>query len=174
VSAEYSQSESPSAGQIRDRSVISSRTSGNNITAPNASADRVAAKPEGPPPSGAFAVHAQHEINQPDNVPNRVPDHEADRSTWLARLSGLAGATSNNITQPAFEFGWQSYLKYGREAVATRVRFDDVEPHLAREWRGTPQSEELPWELAQDAARDAWDRVQQALIGETSSNSNDV
>jgi hypothetical protein len=114
----------------------------------------MATKPEDPLSSEPLAISGQEQTNQPE-------DTSGSRATTHVQHQ------SGEVRQPAFEFGWQSYLKYGRESAATPVKFEDVEPHLAREWRGTPQSEELPWEVAQEAARDAWDRVQEALTGDT-------
>src|SRR5207253_5251090 len=113
------------------------------------------------------AISGQEETNQSNNTGGASGTaHEQRGSTWLPQSPCVLGDVAGKANEPAFEFGWQSYLKYGRESAATPVKFEDVEPHLAHEWRGTPQSQELPWEVAQEAARDAWDRVQEALTGE--------
>jgi hypothetical protein len=126
----------------------------------------MATKPEDPPSSAPPAVSGREETNPPEQSSGARPAAQRP-SAWSPQSPYALGDAADKAQEPAFEFGWQSYLKYGRESAATPVKFEDVEPHLAREWRGTPQSQELPWEVAQDAARDAWDRVQEALTGET-------
>jgi len=72
--------------------------------------------------------------------------------------------------RPAFEFGWQSYLQHGRAKAVEPVTFESVEQELAHkcELAAKSKDKELPWEAAREAARDAWNQVQAALTGESS------
>jgi hypothetical protein len=65
----------------------------------------------------------------------------------------------------AFQFGWRSYLQLGRSTVTERLGFEMIEPALKEEWnkQGRAASNQLTWEAARDAARDAWNQVQDAL-----------
>lgn len=66
----------------------------------------------------------------------------------------------------AFEFGWQSFLQHGRDAVIAPVAFESFEPSLREAWlaKESLKREPMPWELAREAAQNAWDRVQDALV----------
>ena len=69
------------------------------------------------------------------------------------------------IYAAAFEFGWQSFMQYGRDAATRPKAFEQAEAQLEQLWRSqqTPQNCQ-PWESARQAARDAWDQVQAALL----------
>jgi phage tail tape-measure protein len=55
--------------------------------------------------------------------------------------------------RPAYRYGWESRTRHrGR-------RFDEVEGELEREWENYRGDSPLRWDEARDAARDAWDRV---------------
>lgn len=59
--------------------------------------------------------------------------------------------------EPAYRAGVDSYNKNpGRS-------FDDVEPELGRDWGRARGKSSLEWEHAKPAARDAWDRVSNAV-----------
>ena len=168
MSATFSQNGSSAERNVPGGSYVGSSPGDRKAAAPPLPAGGMATKPEDPPSSGPPAVSGQEETNPPENAGGaRVAGHAQRPSAWSPPSPYALGDAADKAQEPAFEFGWQSYLKYGRESAATPIKFEDVEPHLAREWRGTPQSQELPWELAQEAARDAWDRVQEALTGET-------
>jgi hypothetical protein len=66
----------------------------------------------------------------------------------------------------AIEFGWQSYLQHGRSTATELLPFERVEPKLKEAWRTRQVSKQAcqPWESAREAARDAWERVQDALL----------
>ena len=58
---------------------------------------------------------------------------------------------------PAYRVGAESYSSNpGRS-------FDDVEPELRRNWGSTRGQSSLEWDHARPAARDAWDRVSNAV-----------
>jgi hypothetical protein len=58
---------------------------------------------------------------------------------------------------PAYRHGWE-----GRSRYPDRT-FDSAEAELRREWEASPYSEELKWDQARHATRDAWDRVDQTV-----------
>lgn len=53
----------------------------------------------------------------------------------------------------AYRYGWESRSKY------TGQRFDDVEPDLRANWESSPHRENLDWDRARLASRDAWSRI---------------
>jgi len=59
--------------------------------------------------------------------------------------------------RPAYRAGVESFNRNpGRS-------FDDIEPELSRDWNKARGSSSLEWEHARPAARDAWDRVSNAV-----------
>lgn len=59
--------------------------------------------------------------------------------------------------QPAYRAGVESYNRNpGRS-------FDEIEPELGRDWNRARGKSSLEWEHARPAARDAWDRVSNAV-----------
>jgi hypothetical protein len=59
--------------------------------------------------------------------------------------------------QPAYRAGVESFNRNpGRS-------FDEIEPELSRDWSRARGSSSLEWEHARPAARDAWDRVSNAV-----------
>jgi phage tail tape-measure protein len=74
------------------------------------------------------------------------------RRNYTSRPYVSAGARYDRYRR-AYEFGWQAYQKNrGRT-------FEEMEPVLRGQWaQGGP--EDLSWEDARDAARDAWQRVE--------------
>ncbi len=55
--------------------------------------------------------------------------------------------------EPAYRYGMDSFGQYrGRD-------FDEVEPHLSRDWNSARGTSTLTWDKAKHATRDAWNRV---------------
>src|SRR5262245_25296684 len=65
-----------------------------------------------------------------------------------------------------FDFGWLSVGQVGRGPVTWPMTFAEAEPELKQAWdvHQASQSAPLPWESARASARDAWERVQAALL----------
>ena len=63
--------------------------------------------------------------------------------------------------RPAYQYGWESYGQYRGRA------FEDVEPELSRGWTGRNEGSSLSWDNAKHAVRDAWDRVESAVSGDS-------
>jgi hypothetical protein len=60
--------------------------------------------------------------------------------------------------RPAYQYGWEARTRYNRQT------FEEVEPELERGWPEARGDSGLGWETARFAARDAWDRVDEALV----------
>ena len=69
--------------------------------------------------------------------------------------------TDYDTWQPAYRYGWESRGRYADR------RFDEVEPELQKNWNTTKAKSSLGWDKARHAARDAWDRVEMAIPGDS-------
>lgn len=79
--------------------------------------------------------------------------------------SDPADKSADEIYSVAYEFGWRNRLPYDAQQVKPPVSFESVEVELKERWskRQSSVEKQLPWETARAAARDAWDRVFDAL-----------
>lgn len=125
-----------------------------NSKLPTNTAGGMSSPPIDPPPSSPTPLQGQKETN-------RTPKSEPDRD--FAKDSAFA---KDPTYEAAFEFGWQSYLQHGQSTASGPLPFEKAEPELARSWQSSQASkkESLPWEKAREAARDAWTRVQDAMV----------
>ena len=62
--------------------------------------------------------------------------------------------SSYDTYRPAYQYGWEAYTQYAGRS------FDEMEPHLRRDWEQSDRSSRLTWERAKEATRDAWHRVE--------------
>ena len=64
---------------------------------------------------------------------------------------------------PAYQFGWEAYAMYGPGnpglADMAMQNFDDAEHELRQQWESRRREDDLTWDEARPAARDAWHRV---------------
>lgn len=86
-------------------------------------------------------------------------DPAIEDTYWRENFSTrpYAGGSTYDEYQPAYRYGLDSYSKYPDRA------FDDIEPELSRDWGGVRGRSSLEWDKAKHAARDAWDRVSNAV-----------
>ncbi|MDX2231959.1 MAG: YsnF/AvaK domain-containing protein [Leptolyngbyaceae cyanobacterium bins.349] len=63
---------------------------------------------------------------------------------------------------PAYKTGYEGYNRYG----ATGKTYDEVEPDLRRDYETNHGGTGMAWEKAKHAAKDAWNRVENALPGD--------
>lgn len=67
--------------------------------------------------------------------------------------SYIESGASYDTYQPAYRHGIEGYTRYeGRN-------YQEVEPNLRSDWENSPNSGTLPWEKAQPATRDAYERL---------------
>jgi hypothetical protein len=96
--------------------------------------------------------------------------HETNRSQFPVETNAEENANLPEQPEqhPAYQFGWQSYLQYGRSPSTTAPSFEALEPELARNWEERQKStkERQPWAAAREMARDAWNKVHDAMSGE--------
>jgi len=125
------------------------------------------AEPADPPSASPTPLRGQVETNQP--ITGNEAEAEKAFQEVIARRSSATGFGSADLAaqRAAFDLGWQGYLQHGRQQATPEVTFENVEPELAQLWRlkEALQPQRLPWEEAKDTARDAWDRVRDALTG---------
>ena len=87
-----------------------------------------------------------------------------EHAFWQQRFRDLApyrDAADYERLAPAFEFGWQ------RRQEHRDMTFEAGEPDLQADWQSQAAAANLPWDLARHAVKAAWDRIDQAVGGET-------
>jgi hypothetical protein len=65
--------------------------------------------------------------------------------------------------RPAYRYGWESRARHSGQT------FEEAEPELERGWPDASCDCGLDWATARFPARDAWDRVDEALVSATRS-----
>lgn len=93
-------------------------------------------------------------------------EHDYWRAHYHQRPYVAAEKVGYEQLAPAYQHGWEGFARYGRTATGEPAKFEDIEPQLRQDWQAQQRDEQIAWELAQQATRDAWDRVQAALAGE--------
>lgn len=89
----------------------------------------------------------------------KAVDPKAEDQYWrdnYANRAYVTGGSTYDDYGPAYRYGVDAYQRYPDR------RFDDVEPHLQRDWGTSRGSSKLEWDHARHASRDAWDRVSNA------------
>jgi hypothetical protein len=81
------------------------------------------------------------------------------RDNYASRPYVTSGATYDDYA-PAYRHGVEGYTKYEGKT------YDEVEPHLERDWGTARGNSRLEWERAKHATRDAWHRVERAIPGD--------
>lgn len=74
------------------------------------------------------------------------------RSAYSSRPYYAAGDAYEDY-EPAYKTGYEGYNRYSRD----NRRYEEVEPDLRRDYEGS-NNKRLPWEKAEPATRDAWNR----------------
>jgi len=78
----------------------------------------------------------------------------------------VSGENNFDDYGPAYGVGTSAFSKYpGRS-------FDDVEPHLSRDWSAARGRSKLDWTGAREASRDAWNRLGDAAERATPGDSD--
>ena len=110
-----------------------------------------------PPASSDFPLRGQVETNQ------------STQTAEAGRESEKAAATTANEqpNQAAYDFGRRTALQFGRDR-STPLEFDAHEAQLAAQWLEQQdfKGAGLSWQKAREAAREAWNQVQDALVGD--------
>jgi len=78
------------------------------------------------------------------------------RDNWSSRPYVRSDATYDDYS-PAYRYGADAHNRYPGQ------HFDDIEPHLERDWQGARGTSSLEWEHARHASRDAWQRVKNGV-----------
>lgn len=97
-----------------------------------------------------------------------VIDPVAEDAYWRDNYASRPYASGSDYSEfgPAYGYGVESYTRYpGRT-------FDDVEAELRREWNSRRGSSSLEWDRAKYAARDAWQRLSDAVERATPGDSD--
>jgi hypothetical protein len=87
-------------------------------------------------------------------------------------VPSLAAAARYEDVAPAFEYGRQRHGACcagpgkARKGADKSSSFEAAETELARRWQGQSASAQLPWDMARDAVRAAWERIDQAMTSD--------
>lgn len=90
-------------------------------------------------------------------------DPTVEDGYWKANYATRSYAEKNvryDAYQPAYRTGYEGYARYPGK------KFDDVEPHLRKEYEQSKGSSSLAWDKARHATRDAWNRLEKARPGD--------
>src|SRR5690606_27860945 len=93
---------------------------------------------------------------------NPEAEHEYWRSNYRQRSYTREHEPYERYA-PAYQYGWESYLRQGGGDRGRARAFNDIEPQLGREWDSHRGPNDLTWEHARHATRDAWERVHGTL-----------
>jgi len=74
-------------------------------------------------------------------------------------------STNYDEYQPAYQYGWESRQRYRDRS------FEEIEPELEQNWK-TKSKSRLGWDKARHAARDAWNRVERVIPGDSDQDGN--
>lgn len=79
-------------------------------------------------------------------------EHEYWRDNYLTRPYALSGM-AYGMYGPAYQYGWEARVYYHDKS------FNQISPHLRREWPAHRGASTLDWKQAKHAVRDSWDRI---------------
>ena len=83
---------------------------------------------------------------------NPTAEHAYWRQNYKSRPYANTAKSYDELA-PAYQYGWESRVRYSGK------RFDDIDSSLQNEWQNARGACPLNWEQARPAARDAWDRI---------------
>jgi hypothetical protein len=91
---------------------------------------------------------------------NPTTEHEYWRGKFSSMPYAAPGSRYDDFG-PAYQHGWESYGKYGRDGKD----FASVESDVRRDWDKARGNSGLDWDRAKDATRDAWRRMDENMVG---------
>jgi hypothetical protein len=91
---------------------------------------------------------------------NPTAEHDYWRTEYKNRPYAKGAAYDD--FGPAYQYGWESYNRYGRQGRD----FDSVESDLSRDWSRVRGRSTLDWNRAKEATREAWHRVEAKMPGD--------
>ena len=87
-------------------------------------------------------------------------DPTVEHTYWRANYATrpyVTGSRSFDDYGPAYGVGTNAYAQYPGKS------FDEIEPHLSRDWGTARGKSNLDWAAAKEASRDAWNRVSNSV-----------
>lgn len=87
-------------------------------------------------------------------------DPTVEQAYWRENYANrpyVGGSRSFDDYGPAYDVGATAFHRYPGKS------FDDVEPHLSRDWSAARGKSNLDWAGAKEASRDAWNRVSNSV-----------
>ena len=93
-------------------------------------------------------------------------DPTVEHEHWRNQYPDRDYASSDHAYEdyaPAYQYGWESSARELDQNAKQPRSFDEVEADLGREWDSHRADEDLTWEEARPAARDAYHRTHKNL-----------
>lgn len=109
------------------------------------------------PTSGAIQNRLHH--LGLSGVIDPVIEHEYWRESLHNRIYVDSPDEEYERYASAYQFGWESYARFGKDEEGYEVEFDDVEHDLGLQWAEDYEGDGLSWIMARPATRDAWERA---------------
>ncbi len=100
------------------------------------------------------------------NAVARGIEPEAEHSYWRENYRKRTYADPNEPYEryaPAYQYGWESYSRYTLPRQGRQRAFEELEQQLGRDWESHRGPNDLTWDQARHATRDAWERVHGTL-----------
>ena len=150
----------PSTDPMLDTTVILDlRRTPRDPKGPKSSASEQSRSPR---PAGEDVVANETAKEERDEEFQPSQEHDYWRAHYRTRPYVDQACPAYERYAPAYEFGWDSFFRYGRTADGLETEFTEMEPKLGRDWRSTHGPDALAWRYAQPAARDAWERMRES------------
>jgi hypothetical protein len=97
------------------------------------------------------------------------PDPQSQHAYWrqhFRELQTLGSSGTYEDYAPAFEYGWESRSACEAKASQAPADFEEAEATLQEQWQQRPVAAALPWNMAREAVRAAWEKVEQAVASD--------
>jgi hypothetical protein len=120
--------------------------------------------PAEPAAASGSGIRGEIETNPPQQEDAPAARLDEFRQLLEKHSKQTGGALSDDAYRAAYELGWYGRLQHDRQSASSPLMFEDIESDMAGKWHESPHKE-TPWEKARQVAKDAWDRVQEALSG---------
>jgi hypothetical protein len=93
-------------------------------------------------------------------------DPAAEHAYWqqhFRELPSVPASAPYEQYAPAFQYGWENRSGSCTTPAEEGPSFAAVESSLRDRWHQQPAAADLSWDMARDAVRAAWERVEQAI-----------
>lgn len=100
---------------------------------------------------------------------SRSANPQTEHAYWrehFRELPALKDSAAYEDYAPAFEYGWESRAGCCAKPSQAQADFEAAESDLREQWQQRPAAAALPWSMAREAVRAAWEKVEQAIVSD--------